>query len=243
MNRALFDADAVSISGPMLASLMYEVGAEANMHVTQSPALRYREGLLFGCQAQRLSSSTGDHHEAAEQVHHELVLQEFACTGGRCSMFDLEAAKPLPESAQRDQAVAGYFVVKKASVIRPSLRELDTYRSLQAQHGARKPFVFLILAASITSGSNTQSFQYQFFAESSSGKLTALPCRIRNLKHDTAKEYAMFYPSPLPQQLAESVSGAALQNMSAAKAMPPHLTEQSALFQHTVAAVQVRHLA
>jgi hypothetical protein len=237
MSSALFDADAVSISGPMLASLMYEVGSEANMHVPQSPALRYREGLLFGCHAQRLSSSTGDHHEAAEQVHHELVLQEFACTS---SLYDLDAAKPLPESAQRDQAVAGYFVVKKASVIRPSLRELDTYRSLQAQHGARKPFVLLVLAASITSGSNTQSFQYQFFAESSSGKLTALPCRIRNLKHDTAKEYAMFYPSPLPQQLAESASGAALQKMWAADAMPPHLTEQSALFQHTVAALQVR---
>jgi hypothetical protein len=241
MSRALFDADAVSISGPMLASLMYEVGSEA--HVSQqSPALRYREGLLFGCHAQRLSSSTGDHHEAAEQVHHELVLQEFACTGGRCSLFDLKAVKPLPENAQRDQAVAGYFVVKRGSVIRPSMRELDTYRNLQAQHGSRKPFVLLILAAGFVSGSNTQSFQYQFFAESSSGKLTALPCRIRNLKHDTAKEYAMFYPSPLPQQLAASTSGAALQKMWAAKAMPPHLTEQSALFQHTVAALQVRYI-
>ncbi|KAG5185391.1 hypothetical protein JKP88DRAFT_312273, partial [Tribonema minus] len=232
-----FDVDAVSFPGPLLVSLFHEAGAAAT---PRCPCLSYKEGLLVGSCTRRMVSSTADNHEAETKAQHELVLQQFITTGGRCSFYDGlggVAQEKLKGATKQLERWAGFFVVRRGGGMRPSLRELEVYRNMRALPGVPHSFVLLLLTITIAPGSNTQSFKYYCLAEDLSGKLKPLPCRVRNLLHDSATDFGRFYPTPLPPDLVSKAKECGLTDAYSGD-MPPHLVQQEDLFKATMTSLQ-----
>lgn len=253
----------VTLSGPLLVSLLHEAGSTSKSH--KHPGVRYSEGMLKGRFTRRLMREMGDHNEGTLTSQSEMALESFVRTGGRCSFYDnlgnVDTAKLLAKGESSDMSTwGGMFVVRRGVIgagllgrnslhtIRPTLRELAVHRNLctiiennsttTAPEGARKrPFLLFIVVVNLLPGNNTQSFQYQCLCSSDDGSngLVALPCHIRSFSHNSAAEYESFRPSPLPTGtlLSGQLGRPNSLQLLLTKGKPPHVLEQELLFDMT----------
>eukprot|EP00752_Nemacystus_decipiens_P001293 g1285.t2 len=186
--------------------------------------------MLFGTVSRRQGSETEDDHERRTTVHRE---------ASRCGFYDEVGAideDRLTKLIPPGQQLAGYFVVRKGASTRPSLREIEVFRSMAASPSASGQLPVLFVASlRLRDGAPTQSFQYQCLTaqggvggDRGAGRLEVLPCRINNLTMDSSAEYGHIRPSPLGPL---GVGGAQLSALQQAfgPVPPPYVSEAEAM--------------
>lgn len=234
----MYNLDGVALSGSLLASLLNEA-ASPYAGSEQKQGARYTDGLLFGSLSRRQGSETGDDHERRATTHREAALSGYVRSPARYGFYDEVGAvdeERLAALIPKGERLAGYFVVRKGGSTRPSLREIEVFRSVAASSCALGQLPILFVAClRLRSGVPTQSFQYQCITAQGgegngaiSGRLEVLPCRINNLTMDSSSEYGMVRPSPLGPLGVEGGQQSALEEAFGA-VPPPHVSEAEAL--------------
>ncbi|CAM9318093.1 unnamed protein product [Hapterophycus canaliculatus] len=160
----MYKLDGVALSGSLLASLLNEA---ASPYAGSEPrkGTRYTDGLLFGSVSHRQGTETEDDHERRDTTHREAELSGYVRSPVRCGFYNELGAIDegrLAGLIPQGQRLAGYFVVRKGTSTRPSLREIEVFRSLAASPSASGQVPVLFVAClRLRDGAPTQSFQYQ----------------------------------------------------------------------------------
>ncbi|CAM9716969.1 unnamed protein product [Discosporangium mesarthrocarpum] len=242
--KEVYDANGVSLSGSLLASLLHEAASPYGDSVN-AKGTRYTEGLLFGSMSRRQGSETGDTHEKRAVTHREIVLSAYTRTGRRCSFYDALGdidAHRLQGLIPPDKQLAGFFVVRKGASTRPSLREIQVFRNLvQSPLASGQPPVLMIISTDLRESVPTLQFRYQCMAQQASKAakgaaspgLFVLPSRIQTLRHDSSTEYTQLRPSPLPSLGVSKGQVAELEGLYGG-VPPPHVRGTEALFDRTM---------
>ncbi|CAM9989294.1 unnamed protein product [Pylaiella littoralis] len=234
----MYNLDGVALSGPLLASLLNE---PASPYAGSEPkkGTRFTDGLLFGGVSRRHGTETEDDLERRTTIHREAALSGYVRSPERFGFYDEVGVideERLAGLIPQGQRLAGYFVVRKGASTRPSLRELEVFRSLAASPSASgQPPVLFVACLRLRDGAPTQSFQYQCLTAQGgvggaqgSGRLEVLPCRISNLTIDSSAEYGHLRPSPLVPLGVEGAQQSALEE-AFGPVPPPYVSEAEAL--------------
>eukprot|EP00903_Cladosiphon_okamuranus_P007230 g7017.t1 len=229
----MYNLDGVALSGSLLASLLNEA---ASPYAGSEPrkGTRYTDGLLFGTVSRRQGTETEDDHERRTTVHREASLSGYVRSPARCGFYDEVGTideERLAGLIPPGQQLAGYFVVRKGASTRPSLREIEVFRSMAASPSASGQLPVLFVASlRLRDGAPTQSFQYQCLTAQGggSGRLEVLPCRINNLTMDSSAEYGHIRPSPVGPLGVGGAQQSALQK-AFGPVPPPYVSEAEAM--------------
>ena len=235
-------APSVSISGVLLGAMLHEaVRARGDVH-----------GLLFGSvttHEDRAALSDQSDGAGATRVRRETTLQAYVC-GDRDTRFyradgGLDAAVLAQLCDGAPGPLVGWFMARSnAPAARPSLRDAAVHERLCAWRagagGSAWPLVFLLISPQLSSGGATQSVQYQCL-RTHRANFEGLAMAVRNLKHDSAAEYAAFQPLPPMPLAAPADDGAppAPPAWDPARAVPPlHVAELEQVMSHTTAELE-----